>query len=35
MSDAPALFYDGRSPRARPVRLRIADGHLVAEADEA
>jgi Zn-dependent protease with chaperone function len=35
VSDAPALFYDGRSPRARPVRLRIADGHLVAEADEA
>lgn len=27
---APALFYDGRSPRGRPVRLRIEGDRLVA-----
>ncbi|MGY0193986.1 M48 family metallopeptidase [Leptothrix sp. BB-4] len=34
MNDAPALFYDGRSPRAWPVRLRIAEGRLHADPAE-
>jgi Zn-dependent protease with chaperone function len=34
VTHARAQFYDGRSPRARPVRLHIADGRLLAEAVE-